>query len=87
MAATSQPLATHAALRAMEDGGNAVDAARRGCGGAVRVRADVDRASAATCFAIVWDGELHGLNASGRAPAAADPDALDRPCRVRARRR
>ena len=28
-------------------------------------------------FALVWrDGELTGLNASGRAPAAADPDAL-----------
>ncbi len=28
-------------------------------------------------FALVWhDGELTGLNASGRAPASADPDAL-----------
>ena len=34
-------------------------------------------ASAATAFALVWrDGELTGLNASGRAPAAADPDAM-----------
>ena len=30
-------------------------------------------------FALVWqDGRLDGLNASGRAPAAADPDALGR---------
>src|SRR5438445_12050900 len=28
------------------------------------------------CFALVWDGRLHGYNGSGRAPAAATPPAV-----------
>ncbi len=72
--ATSQPLAAQAGLRVLEAGGNAVDAALAaamtltvvepsGCG----VGGDA--------FAIVWDGQqLHGLNASGRAPAAWTPE-------------
>ena len=39
-------------------------------------------------FALVWQhGELTGLNASGRAPASADPDALGPRCRSRAAER
>ena len=42
----------------------------------MRRRADVDRIGG-DAFALVWQhGELTGLNASGRAPADADPDAL-----------
>jgi gamma-glutamyltranspeptidase/glutathione hydrolase len=72
MAATSQPLATLAALDVLREGGSAVDAAiaanavlaltePTGCG----IGGDL--------FAIVWDNDsqrLHGLNASGRSPAS-----------------
>jgi gamma-glutamyltranspeptidase/glutathione hydrolase len=76
MVATSQPLATQAGLRALERGGNAIDAALA----AAAVLCVVEPMSTGVggdCFSLVWrDGELTGLNASGRAPAAADPDAL-----------
>jgi gamma-glutamyltranspeptidase / glutathione hydrolase len=76
MVATSQPLATQAGLRALERGGNAVDAALA----AAAVLCVVEPMSTGVggdAFALVWrEGALTGLNASGRAPAAADPDAL-----------
>ena len=72
MAATSQPLATQVAIDILQAGGSAVDAAiaanallglvePTGCG----IGGDL--------FAIVWDPKekrLHGLNGSGRSPAA-----------------
>jgi len=70
MVATSQPLAAQAGLQMLARGGNAIDAAiaaamtltvvePTGCG----IGSDA--------FAILWDGEqLHGLNASGRAPVS-----------------
>lgn len=78
MAATSQPLATLAAIRILLDGGNAVDAAIA----ANAVQGVVEPMSCGIggdLFAIVWDAkirELSGLNASGRAPYAATIDAL-----------
>ncbi len=72
--ATSQPLASMTGMEMLAAGGNAVDAAvaaamtltvvePTGCG----IGSDA--------FAIVWDGhELHGLNCSGRAPAAWTPE-------------
>jgi len=80
MAATSQPLATQVALEIMRAGGSAVDAAiaanavlglmePTGCG----IGGDL--------FAMVWDAKgkrLHGLNASGRAPASLGLDEFRR---------
>src|SRR4051794_422376 len=73
MAATSQPLATAAAVRVLQEGGNAVDAA-------IAANAVLGGVEPMSCglggdlFAIVWDAKtqkLHGLNASGRSPGAA----------------
>lgn len=70
MVATSQPLATQAALQILRDGGNAVDAA-------IAANAVLALTEPTGCglggdlFAIVWDAKgkkLHGLNASGRSP-------------------
>ncbi len=72
MAATSQPLATQAALDVLKAGGSAVDAA-------IAANAMLALMEPTGCglggdlFAIVWDADaqrLHGLNASGRSPAS-----------------
>ena len=76
MAATSQPLATQAALEVLRRGGNAIDAAiaanavlgvvePTGCG----IGGDL--------FALIWSaekGKLYGLNASGRSPRSLKLD-------------
>src|SRR5579885_2564982 len=76
MAATSQPLATATAIRVLQSGGNAVDAA-------IAANAVLGVVEPMSCgiggdlFAIVWDAKskkLYGLNASGRAPGAATID-------------
>jgi gamma-glutamyltranspeptidase/glutathione hydrolase len=73
MAATSQPLATAAAIKMLQDGGNAIDAA-------IAANAVLGVVEPMSCglggdlFAIVWDAKskkLFGLNASGRAPYSA----------------
>ena len=67
--ATSQPLAAQAGLRMLLAGGNAVDAALASAI-ALTVVEPVNNGIGSDAFAILWDGErLHGLNASGRAPA------------------
>jgi len=68
--ATSQPLAASAGLTTMRRGGNAVDAAIASA--AVICQTEpCSNGLGSDNFAIVWDGSrLHGLNASGTAPAA-----------------
>ncbi|UUX97489.1 gamma-glutamyltransferase family protein [Aquabacterium sp. J223] len=71
--ATSHPLAAQAGLAVMRQGGNAIDAAIA----AAAVMTIVEPCSnglGSDAFCILWDGaQLHGLNASGRAPAAWTP--------------
>ncbi len=69
MVATSHPLATRAGLRALEQGGNAVDAALAAAA-VLTVAEPTDNGVGGDAFALVWDGTaLHGLNGSGRSPA------------------
>jgi gamma-glutamyltranspeptidase/glutathione hydrolase len=73
MIATSQPLASAAGLQVLQEGGNAIDAAVT----AAAVLAVVEptmNGLGGDLFAIVYDAKtksVRGLNASGRAPAAA----------------
>ncbi len=70
--ATSQSLAAQAGLRMLTRGGNAVDAAIAAAA-AITVVEPVSNGLGSDAFAIIWDGKrLHGLNASGSAPAAWD---------------
>lgn len=71
---TSHPLAAQAGLRMLYQGGTAVDAA-------IAAAATITLVEPVSCgiggdaFAIVWsDGKVHGLNASGHAPAAWNLD-------------
>ncbi len=69
--ATSQPLATQAGLDMLRRGGNAVDAALAAAI-TLTVVEPTSNGIGGDAFAMVWDGAaLHGLNASGRSPAAA----------------
>ena len=68
--ATSQPLAAQAGLGMLYRGGNAVDAALAAAI-TLTVVEPTSNGIGSDAFAILWDGEkLHGLNASGRSPAA-----------------
>ena len=72
--ATSQPLAAQAGLQMLYRGGNAVDAAIA-TAIALTVVEPTSNGIGSDAFAILWDGqELHGLNASGRSPAALTPE-------------
>ncbi|HEY2558347.1 MAG TPA: gamma-glutamyltransferase family protein [Caldimonas sp.] len=67
---TSHPLAAQAGLRMIERGGNAVDAAIAAAA-TMTIVEPCSNGLGSDSFCIVWDGEkLHGLNASGQAPAA-----------------
>ncbi|MSO95458.1 MAG: gamma-glutamyltransferase [Thermoleophilia bacterium] len=84
MVATSHPLATRAGLRALERGGNAVDAALAAAA-VLTVAEPTDNGIGGDGFALVWDdGVLYGINGSGRAPASLDGlSATDEgPCSV-----
>jgi gamma-glutamyltranspeptidase / glutathione hydrolase len=78
--ATSQPLASAAGLKVLQQGGNAIDAAVT----AAAVLAVVEPSMTGIggdLFAIVYNAKtktIHGLNASGRSPAAATVDEFAR---------
>ena len=76
--ATSHPLAAQAGLRTIQQGGNAVD----GAIAAAAVMTIVEPCSnglGSDAFCVLWDGKkLHGLNASGPAPAAWTPEYFRR---------
>jgi len=75
---TSHPLGAQAGLRVLMQGGNAVDAAIASAA-VMTVVEPVSNGLGSDAFCIVWDGQrLHGLNASGRAPAAWTPDYFRR---------
>jgi gamma-glutamyltranspeptidase / glutathione hydrolase len=66
--ATSQPLAAQAGLHMLRAGGNAMDAAVA-TAIAMTVLEPTTNGIGSDAFALVWsNGQLHGLNASGRAP-------------------
>ena len=71
---TSHPLGAQAGLRMIQQGGNAVDAAIAAAAVMMLVE-PCSNGLGSDAFCILWDGErLHGLNASGPAPAAWTPD-------------
>jgi gamma-glutamyltranspeptidase/glutathione hydrolase len=75
---TSHPLAAQAGLAMLQAGGSAVDAAVA-TAAALTVVEPTSNGIGSDAFAIVWDGErLHGLNGSGRAPAALTVEAVER---------
>ena len=75
---TSHPLGAQAGLRMLLKGGNAVDAAIA-TAAAMTIVEPVSNGLGSDSFCILWDGkELHGLNASGRAPQSWTPDYFKR---------
>ena len=71
---TSQPLAAQAGLQMLSKGGNAVDAAIA-TAIALTLVEPTGNGIGSDAFCILWDGkQLHGLNASGRSPAAWNPE-------------
>lgn len=77
MCATSHPLAAQTAISILQQGGNAVDAA---IGAAILLGLCEPQSTGigGDMFALVAqpDGEILGLNASGRAPAGLNADAI-----------
>jgi len=68
--ATSHPLAAQAGLRMLAAGGNAVDAAIT-TAACMTILEPCSNGLGSDAYCILWDGaQLHGLNASGPAPAA-----------------
>ena len=75
---TSHPLAAQAGLRMLLKGGNAVDAAIAAAA-TITLTEPVSNGLGSDAFCILWDGhQLHGLNASGPAPATWTPDYFHR---------
>jgi gamma-glutamyltranspeptidase/glutathione hydrolase len=80
MAATSQPLATQAAIEILRDGGSAADAAIA-ANAVLALVEPVSCGPGGDLFAIVWDPKtkkLYGLNGSGRSPHSLTLEELQR---------
>jgi gamma-glutamyltranspeptidase/glutathione hydrolase len=73
LVSTSHPLAAQAGLKMLWQGGNAVDAAIAAAA-TITLTEPVSNGLGSDAFCLLWDGRaLHGLNASGPAPAAWTP--------------
>jgi gamma-glutamyltranspeptidase/glutathione hydrolase len=77
MVATSHPLATRAGVRALEAGGNAVDAALAAAVMLPLCEPPHNGIGGDALALLWWDGALHGLNGSGRAPEVIDAPTVD----------
>src|SRR5882757_7948285 len=78
IAATSQTLASQAAVQILARGGTAVDAAIA-ANAVLAVVEPMKNGLGGDLFALYWDaktGKLQGLNASGPAPRALSPEFL-----------
>ena len=80
LVSTSHPLAVQAGLHALRRGGSAVDAAIAAAA-CMTVVEPCSNGLGSDLFCILWDPatqRLHGLNASGTAPAAWTPEYFER---------
>jgi gamma-glutamyltranspeptidase/glutathione hydrolase len=78
LVATSHPLATRAGVRALEEGGNAVDSALTAAAVLTVAEPPLTGIGGDAFAQLWWDGELVGLNGSGRSPARLDGVGVDR---------
>lgn len=76
MVSTSQSLAAQAGLDILKKGGNAIDAAIAAAV-CLTVVQPTSNGIGSDAFALIWtENKLHGLNASGKAPAALTPEEM-----------
>jgi gamma-glutamyltranspeptidase/glutathione hydrolase len=76
MVAASQPLAAEAGIAMLRQGGNAIDAAIA-TAACLTVVEPTGCGLGGDAFALVWHkGQLHGLDASGHAPASLTPEVV-----------
>ena len=76
MVASSNPLAAHIGLQILKERGNAVDAAIAMAAVSNITEPMMNGLGGDAFVMILWQGKLHGLNASGRAGQAMTAEAL-----------